>query len=219
MRSVRWSLSGLALVALLPAVGAAQSGRNFKDSWFWGVKAGTLSFSTNGVRNVTAPLIGGEWLITRSRAALYISLEQAFFNKRAILATFDGDLIDVGIKDMQRVSAAMLAFPGKQRSMGVLAGVRPYGGLGLALNFIRSATVRDTIPGNSITLVERTIENRKSAASLLGILGAQAQYRRLSVFVQGTFMPTREFLLDERATYSIEGGIRYNFGTSIDRPQ
>ena len=81
MRSV-WGLSfGVAIAVLLPATGSAQAGRNFRDSWIWGAKTGLMSFSTTTTKNAAAPMIGAEWLITRSRAALYVSLDQAFFNE------------------------------------------------------------------------------------------------------------------------------------------
>ena len=46
MRTVRWLASGLALIALLPSASAAQQGRLFRDSWFWGANAGVMNFST-----------------------------------------------------------------------------------------------------------------------------------------------------------------------------
>ena len=80
MRTVRWMSSVLALVALTPVVSAAQSNRLFENAWFWGAKAGLMNFSTGNNTTTTAPLIGAEWLITRNRAGLYLSAEQAFFN-------------------------------------------------------------------------------------------------------------------------------------------
>ena len=46
MRTVRSDVSVLALVALTPAVSAAQSNRLFENAWFWGAKAGLMNFST-----------------------------------------------------------------------------------------------------------------------------------------------------------------------------
>ncbi len=214
-RSVRSLASGLALVSLVPAVAAAQANRNFDDSWFWGAKVGTMSFSTKSAHNVTAPLIGGEWLITRSKGALYISAEQVFFNRSSALTTTQGSLIPISIRDMQRVTAAALVFPGLYGRA-----LRPYGGLGLALNFIRSAHATDTVPTAFAATAPRAIDDQKSGASLILMAGVQAQYRRFSVFGQADMMPaSRTFLFNDRATYTISAGLRWNFGTSIDRPE
>lgn len=216
MRSVRSLTSGLALVALLPAVGSAQAGRNFKDAWFWGVKFGTMSFSTATDKNVMAPMVGGEWLITRTRGALYISAEQAFFNRMSAVSVGSGLAAPVGIHNLQRVTAAVLAFPAViERKNGT--SLRPYGGLGVALNFIGSASVADTVAANYPGITS-TIHDQNSGAALLAMAGLQAQYRRFSLFGQTTLMPTKDFLFNNRATYTLEGGIRINVGTSIDRP-
>ena len=89
MRTFRW-LAAACAVAMLPAAIAAQSVRGFDDSWFWGAKAGVASFSTSQVSNATAPLVGGEWLITRSRFGLYISGDQTFFTETSGVEDFTG---------------------------------------------------------------------------------------------------------------------------------
>ena len=63
----------------------AKSARDFDDSWFWGVKGGSTMFTTGeaGTSKVSAPTVGFEWLITRSRVALNVSVEQAFFDNTA----------------------------------------------------------------------------------------------------------------------------------------
>ncbi|MEP6691779.1 MAG: hypothetical protein ABJD07_11530 [Gemmatimonadaceae bacterium] len=213
MRSVR-SMACLALLSLAPAVAAAQAGRNFDDSWFWGAKVGTMSFSTKTSHNNAAPLIGGEWLITRSKGALYISAEQAFFNKSSNVLTSQGQSVGVSIRDMQRITAAALAFPGLYGRA-----LRPYGGVGLALNFIKSAHALDSIPQSGAFTVPQSINDQKNAASIIVIGGLQAQYRRFSIFGQGDVMPTKSFLFNDRPTYTFSAGIRWNFGTSIERPE
>ena len=217
MRRVRWLSIGLAGAMLLPAVASAQAGRQFHDSWFWGAKAGVMSFSTTTARNVAAPTLGAEWLISRSRAALYVSIDQAFFDETAGL--FDltaGVERTVAISDMRRTSVALLAFPTMGKS------VRPYGGIGLALNIIQDVGIL-LAPGDSSDLrgFSRQVLDEKDRAAVLLMAGAQAQVgRRLSLFGQGTLMPaTERFLLNDRATFFIETGIRWNFGSSIERPE
>ncbi len=215
MRSFRSPLLGLALLSVLPTVGSAQAGRLFEDSWFWGAKTGVMSYSTRAVENAVAPLFGGEWLITRTRGALYVSYDQTLFSNDAAIddATSTGGQRLIAIDDMRRVTFAALAFPRHW------LGFRPYAGLGMALNFIQDATARGTFQDAAIENdINATVEDRRTRASILVMGGLQAQYSRWSVFGQATMMPAHAtFLIDGRSTYFLEGGIRYNIGSSIER--
>ena len=219
MRTVRLVASGLALVALLPAAGESQSqpggARGFKDSWYWGAKTGLLSFSTVTSGSAWAPLIGAEWLITRSRGALYVSLDQSFFDETTGLVDQQGNAFQIGIEDLRRFTAAGLAFP---VTWGAL---RPYAGVGLSINFIQRAAPLTAVedPATDARLRE-AIDDQKDRASIVFMGGVQGEYRRFVLFGQATYMPSRDrFLLNDRSTYLLETGVRFNFGTSIERPQ
>ncbi|HEY8793366.1 MAG TPA: hypothetical protein VIM15_00360 [Gemmatimonadaceae bacterium] len=213
MRTVRWMSSVLALVALTPTVSAAQSNRLFQNAWFWGAKAGLMNFST-GIENKTAPLVGAEWLITRSKAGLYLSAEQAFFNATGYVFDGNGQQVNVALKDSRRYTAALLAFPVNWGSL------RPYGGVGLSLNLIQHATVDQsqiTDPDQE-DVVAQAVHDERDRAAFIIMGGLQAQYRRFSVFGQATYMPARaNFFFSGRSTYILEAGIRYNVGSSIDK--
>jgi len=205
--------SVLALVALTPTVSAAQSNRLFQNAWFWGAKAGLMNFST-GIENKTAPLVGAEWLITRSKAGLYLSAEQAFFNATGYVFDGNGQQVNVALKDSRRYTAALLAFPVNWGSL------RPYGGVGLSLNLIQHATVDQsqiTDPDQE-DVVAQAVHDERDRAAFIIMGGLQAQYRRFSVFGQATYMPARaNFFFSGRSTYILEAGIRYNVGSSIDK--
>lgn len=217
MRTVRWLTSGLALVALFPAVGAAQSSRLFKNSWFWGAKLGLMSYSTAAQSNSTAATVGAEWLITRTHGALYVAGEQAFFS--ATSAVMDNGISPtayrVAIKDMRRYTVAALAFP---VAWGT---VRPYAGVGFSMNLIQNASLQDPVADTTQqAVVESRIADQKDRIAFITMAGVQAQYRRVSLFGQITYMPAKEnFLLNGRATYMLETGVRYNVGSSIDQPR
>ncbi len=214
MRTVRWMSSVLALVALTPAVSAAQSNRLFQDAWFWGVKAGIMNFSTGNGTSKTAPLVGGEWLITRNKAGLYLSAEQAFFNTTGYVFDNNGQQYNVALKDSRRYTAALLAFPVNWGSL------RPYGGVGFSLNLIQHATVDQSqfTDVDQEDVVAQRIHDEKDRVAFLIMGGLQAQYRRFSVFGQATYMPARaNFFFSGRSTYIVEAGIRYNVGSSIER--
>ena len=211
MRTVRWMSSVLALVVLTPVVSAAQSNRLFENAWFWGAKGGLMNFST-GIETKTAPLVGAEWLITRNRAGLYLSAEQAFFSATGYVLDGNGQPVDVALKDSRRYTAALLAFP---VNWGTL---RPYGGVGLSLNLIQHATVNQaqiTDPDQEDVIATAVHDERDRAAFII-MGGLQAQYHRFSVFGQATFMPARaNFFFSGRSTYILEAGLRYNVGSSI----
>lgn len=213
MRTVRWMSSVLALVVLTPVVSTAQSNRLFENAWFWGAKAGLMNFST-GLETKTAPLVGAEWLITRNRAGVYLSAEQAFFSATGYVFDGNGQQVNVALKDSRRYTAALLAFP---VNWGTL---RPYGGVGLSLNLIQHATVNQaqvTDPDQEDVIASAVHKERDRAAFII-MGGLQAQYRRFSVFGQATFMPARaNFFFSGRSTYILETGLRYNVGSSIDK--
>jgi hypothetical protein len=215
MRLFRSPLLGLALLSALPTIGAAQAGRNFKDAWFWGAKTGVMMYSTKAVENAISPMVGGEWLITRTRGALYVSYDQTFFNNESAIQ----DILNtngvrlVNIDDMRRVTFAALAFPKEY------VGFRPYGGIGVALNFIQTATpLGSFVSASQANDIAATVEDQRTRASVLVMLGLQAQYSRWSLFGQATMMPAHaQFLINGRSTYFVEGGLRYNIGSSIER--
>jgi hypothetical protein len=213
MRTVRWMTSGLALVALLPAVGAAQSVRHFNDSWFWGAKFGLMNFATTTSGAVTAPSVGVDWMITRTRGGLYVSAEQAFFDKTSSVPDNAGNSYEVAIKDMRRFSVAAVAFPGD------FSTIHPYAGVGFSMNLIQNAALAEPVADpQQATLVESRVIDQKDRVSFQLIGGTQVQYKRISLFGQVSFLPTKSnFLLNDRSAYLLETGVRYNFGKSVEK--
>lgn len=208
MRSNLRLLAGLALIALAPRVGAAQEGRLFKDSWFFGAKAGNMTYWTTTTSHGQAPLLGGETLITRSRGGLYLSLDQAFFTGTTSVINSAGAQQIVDIKDNRRATIAAMIFP---KAFGW---IRPYGGVGFALNFMQNASAR----GGADATTQQIIDDQKTGSSPVFIIGTQLQLLRFSVFGQGTYMPAQNAsLFNNNETYFVEAGIRYNIGSSIER--
>src|SRR5687768_17689422 len=127
MAIARCLASAVAFAAMIPAAGLTQLPRDdFKDSWFWGVKGGVISFSTTTVENRTEPVVGGEWLLTRTRGALYLALDQSLFSASSSLTDTTGQAHNVTIRDMRRFTAAAMAFP-LYFDAG-FASIRPYAG-------------------------------------------------------------------------------------------
>ena len=212
MRKTSWLIAALFSAAVAPSVTSAQSAKEFDDSWFWGVKAGVSTFSpTLGSTHSTASY-GAEWLITRTRAGLYVSYDEA--NVSTVSAVFDASADNgfrsVSVDKMHRVSVAAIAFP------WTFGRVRPYAGLGLTLNVIGSATPQLGASESEVSgdVAER-INDRRSQSAILGMGGVQVQFNRLAVFGQASVAPaSSNFLLNNSALGFFEAGVRYNFGSS-----
>lgn len=222
MRIVRTLRLALTAGAFIPALVGAQAPtkapRGFDDSWFWGVKGGSTMFTTgvDGSSKVNAPSVGGEWLITRTHIGLYLSVDQSFFDNTAAVfdATAPGSARAVNISDLRRYSASMFFFP---LQYGTL---RPYAGLGLAINVIQNADPQGTYTSDEAQQnVLTTVDDQSSKAAAVFTIGAQAQLQpRISVFAQAATMPTRNnFLLNGAAnTFVFEAGLRFNVANAIE---
>lgn len=217
MKAIRTLAIALAACTLMPAAGMAQSGRPFQNSWFWGVKAGGTFMSAPSNSNVTSSMAGIDWLITRNRGGVYVSLDQSFLSQYALLA----DSVDatdtptiVKLKDMRRLTIALMGYPGDW------ARFHPYAGLGMTYS-----SVTQIIPQNAYgssaqySLAQQIIQQYKSVFSPTLLLGAQMQYRNAAVFVQAMGWQANQnfFLSSSTRGYnaSLEAGVRYNFGSSI----
>jgi hypothetical protein len=212
MRKTSWLIATLFAAAVAPSVVSAQSAKEFDDSWFWGVKAGVSTFSpTLGSTHSTASY-GAEWLITRTRAGLYVSYDEA--NVSTTSAVFDASAANsyraVNVDRMHRVSFAALAFP------WTFGRVRPYAGLGLTLNVIGGATPQLSSSETEVSGdVAQRIDDRRSQSALLAMGGVQMQFHRLAIFGQASVAPaSANFLLNNSALGFFEGGVRYNFGSA-----
>ncbi|HLV27002.1 MAG TPA: hypothetical protein VKZ41_11895 [Gemmatimonadales bacterium] len=204
------AITAIAASAALPSQASAQEAEGgFANSWFWGVRAGAMSVQTN-VQDEFAPMGGLEWLITRERVGLHIAVGQAFFNDIAVVVPDAlGMASEVRIQDYREASASLLAFPVQW------GGLRPYAGIGLALNLVRRATPIGAPDAETIEF----IESSRSTISAKITLGAQAQYQNVAIFGEGSVLPTkREFLLNgEEAVFMINAGVRFNLGSAIEQ--
>jgi hypothetical protein len=220
MRMVR-TAAALAGLTLLPSLLFAQSNgssNGMKDSWFWGINGGAMLFNAGFDEDVmvTAPSVGGEWLITRTNVALRVSVAQAFFEEQSAIfdPTVSGSVRPVDVKDWRRYAAELYFMPSGDRSLV------PYAGFGLALNVLQSATPAGSFSSEeSLEEVFTLVDEFSTRASLMFTLGTQVRVGRSGVFVQASAMPTRnQFLLNRsNYTFGLEAGIRYNVGSAIER--
>lgn len=220
MRMVRTAaaVAGLVLVPSLASAQASSPAPPARDAWYWGINGGALLFNAGYDQDVkvTAPSVGGEWFIARSRFALRVSVLQAFFDRQAAVddPTVTGAARPVDVKDWRRYAVEVYAMP---YSDGFLT---PYAGVGVALNVLQSASpVGSFVSEESLEEVFLTVDEYSSRASLVFAAGAQANFGRSAFFLQGSAMPTRNAFLLNRSQYTMqfEGGIRYSFGSAIEK--
>lgn len=222
MRSIR-TVAVAALVALDVSAAAAQSTRGFKDSWFWGFKGGGTFYQvmSDTVGGSLGAMAGMDWMITRSRGGLYVSFDQTFLPQDAHVFISDSiSFLDtlprrVDVGSLRRFSLVGMLFPLQSSFM------QPYVGLGVAMHHLGKAEAECCYRNSTQAgLAEATIQQFRSSASPLFMLGTQLRLPLLSVFGQVTATAAdRNFFLFTGSNWrtTVEGGVRYNIGSSIER--
>ena len=155
-----------------------------------------------------------DWLITRTKGGLYASGNQSVFSR-------DVDVIDpasntgqrtVRVNDLRRITFAAVAFP---KHFG---GITPYAGIGYTIAVLGDVRVfvdsTNTFPNNAFL---DKIESQRSRGAVMGMAGIQIQTKRAAIFAQETMLPSNSNFLFPSVLSFFEFGVRYNFGSSIDR--
>ncbi len=206
----------VALIAtiVVSASADAQGVRNFDNSWFWGFKSGVASFSVPGHGNTSTVDLGIDWLITRTKGGLYVSGNQSIFERDL---EFDDPTSNTGtrtirVNDLRRITVAGVAFP---KHFG---GITPYGGIGYQITVLGDARIfadtANTFPTNAFM---DEVERERSRGAVVGMGGVQIQTRRAAIFAQETLVPSNNSFLFRSVLNFFEFGVRWNFGSSIDR--
>jgi hypothetical protein len=198
---------------VVTASAGAQQRRNFDNSWFWGFKSGINTFASPGRGNTSTVDLGVDWLITRTKGGLYVSGNQSVF-ERDITMFDSGAAVDrtVRVNDLRRITVAGVAFP---KHFG---GITPYAGLGFTLAVLGDARVfvdsTSSFPSNAFL---DEVDQARSRAAAVGMAGIQIQTMRFAIFAQETLVPSNPSFLFPSVLSFFEFGLRWNFGSSIDR--
>ena len=222
MRSSRLPTAVLAAIGatlLASAPLAAQGAADWDvrpNSWYWGVYGGQTSFPTT-IARTTAPMVGIDWMITRTRFALNVFAEQSYFGAVSTITDFPTSAPRrVDIKDMRRIGGSAMIFLPEYKYF------HPWFGAGYALNFVREATPQGSSfasPAARDTITAR-INTARTQGKLFGELGVMASYKKFAPFLQYTVMPTQGsgswFVNGEGFTNIWKLGIRYNFGPAVN---
>jgi hypothetical protein len=188
--------------------------RNFDNSWFWGFKSGVNTFSVPGHGNTSTVDLGIDWLITRTKGGLYVSGNQSIFERDLEFGdpTSSTGQRTVRVNDMRRITFAALAFP---KHFG---GITPYGGIGYMIAVLGDARVfvdsANTFPNNAFL---DEMDRERSRGAVIGMAGVQIRTKRAAIFAQETLVPSNRDFLFRSVLNFFEFGVRWNFGSSIDR--
>lgn len=222
MRMVRMVGSTFAGLLLIQSVAFAQAANGTKprvrDNWYWGVTGGAMMFNGgfDSEEMVTAPMIGGEWFVTRERFAVRMSFAQSFFETQSAVfdPTVPGASRPVDVENWRRYAVEVYAMPRGDNFF------TPYGGAGIALNVLPNVTpVGSFVSEESLVSVFDDVDRFSTRASLIFAAGAQFTFGRSALFVEGNAMPTQNRFILSRSAYTlgVEAGIRYTWGSAIER--
>jgi hypothetical protein len=224
MRAIRGlSIAALMVLANVGEAGA-QASRGFKDSWFWGAKAGLINYQVvdNAVSKAPiAGMIGADWFITRSSGGLYLSFDHSFFRTDSLFVNDSLSPLDsvprvVQLKGLRRFTLMGMLFPMQSYVF------HPYIGMGVTMSSIVEATPQGTYRNaTQQNLVLNTIEAFRSTATPTFMLGVQMRLPLAgSAFAQATATPANNnFFLFSGQSFrtTVEVGMRLNAGTSVER--
>jgi hypothetical protein len=195
-------------------------GFNKQYQWYWGAQGGAFIYKTNAQPSYYDPIVGGHWLITARRTALYVAYEQALFLTDANAVMFDpgssgcslGNGVqcrDVSFHDMRRLMVGVLAFPAQKV-------IEPFAGGGFALMQVLNPVVE--CPGcanEEFAAADDRAHDAASKAFFWVMGGLQINYStKLNVFAHYLITSSAAGFLIESNTHTIQGGIRYSLGTS-----
>ncbi len=197
-------LAGAALMSIAAAPLSAQRVQDWQYRWFWGVRAGGVSYILpTGGRQVSG-LAGAEWLITARRVALHIGYDQSFASATDTFAVknLSGTNNGVSFDGMRQIQIDVVAMIGDKP-------LQPYIGGGFVIETLTNAKSTQTPPS-------ATTQAAVTAAASGGFMHiiAGLQYRinkKAAIFGNYSYTAQgRDFLLAGSAQ-TIEGGIRYAF--------
>jgi hypothetical protein len=227
MRSIKTFAAAALLAMSFSSLAGGQEGpRPFRDAWFWGVRTGGLTYygypapvtaSTVGGSYV-APFVGLDWMITRTNGGLYVSYSQAFLNTQGVIANgptaADSGFRSVSINGMRRFDMLGMLFPGS------FVKWHPYVGFGASFRILANVDANGPFAGQKqFDFAQSAVQDTKASLGPAFLIGSQYRTRLASIFGQVMVSSTtREFLLanGHTANASLELGLRYNIGSSVE---
>ena len=205
------------VVAASPVAAQTQAVTDIKpNSWYWGVYGGQTSFATT-IARTTAPMVGMEWMITRTKFALNVIAEQSYFNAVSTITDFPTSAPRrVDIQDLRRVGGTAMIFMPHWRA------VHPWFGAGYSFNFIRQATPQGSSFASPAARdsINARVDDGRTQGKMSAELGFMFAYRDWAPYLQYTIMPSKGssswMVNGEGFTNIWKVGVRYNFGAALN---
>lgn len=209
---------GIALAALVAPPAAAQRTNDRTFKWYWGGQGGAFYYQTAAQGYFYDPIMGGHWLVTAKRTALYLAYEQAVFLTDAKAAIADPasptcsigtGCRDVTFSDMRRIMFGVLAFPTQKR-------IEPFFGGGFAMMQVLNPVVdcSGCVTASEAFEAQSRAEDASSKAFFWLMAGGQLSQGRLSVFGHYILTSAASSFLIQGTTHTFQAGARYTFGTA-----
>lgn len=194
------------LAALCSAAPLAAQTYDWQYRWYWGVKGGMLGYSMPSFGQVFSPQVGGEWLITAKRSALYVGVSQSLTAETDPAFTLTGQTgtYSVDFDNMRRIQIGVVVLPTN-------GSIQPYIGGGFVIETLTNARLSGgSAPGSQTE--QRALSDASSGGFALVIAGIQLRMgRRMALYGHFQTSPQgRDFLL-AGGSNSIEFGLRYAF--------
>jgi hypothetical protein len=218
MKHLARLFASLVLVGLVASPAAAQRKDDWSFQWYWGAQAGGVRYKTATQPYYYDPLLGGHWFITANRTALYVGFDQGWFITDAVTVIEDpassGSSVGPGFRDVsfgsiRRIMVGIVAMPMRQA-------LEPYFGGGFALTQVLDPVVDCSTcvtPAEAFEAQNRA-EDASSKAFGWAMLGGQMNRGKLSIFGHYIVTSSAQGFLIEGTTHTLQGGIRYSFGTA-----
>jgi hypothetical protein len=210
---MRTRTAGLLFATLLMAGRLEAQDELWQRKWYWGAQGGIAMFQTPTAAGTQAAItLGGHWLITATRSALYLAFDQVLFDFDATSAVADpsstGGVRTVTFTEGRRLQALLYVIPTDKV-------LQVYAGGGYVINQVTNAAPTGTFATDTEEeAVLRTIETAGSKAFPILSVGAQYRMGKLGLFGQYQFMPEgRDFLLSG-TQHMFSGGIRWALTSS-----
>jgi hypothetical protein len=187
--------------------------------WYWGGGVGAFAYKTNLQPLHFDAIVGGHWLITGKRTALYLGYEQSFFTTAAVAQITDANsgsgVRDVSFSNVRRLSLGVMALP--------LDGhIQPMIGGGFAIVQILnpvidcsgSTTTSTCASFSDSSLASQAASDQSSKAFAWAAVGLQINFGKLGLYGQGTITSAAQQFMLDGPTFSVLAGLRYSLGSS-----
>lgn len=222
-------LTGLALCTVVMATPLTAQGDSWQHKWFWGAQASLIAFKqppntallVSGAQPgwSTALAVGGHWLITGGKSALYVAYDHILFDQpdgaSDTSAVVDRSSL-TGIRDIEfstgrRIQAHVYIFPLENY-------IQPYLGGGFSINQVTNGA---PLAGDLATMTPSQIEGVFRSVDLLSTKaypvftgGLQLRLGRMAIFGHYQFMPQSQNFLLTSAQHVFGTGVRWSLTSS-----